>query len=282
MFAVLAAAMAAAGAGGCWLVKSNGELDGPLDSGAGGSDGAPDGGVADVGAADVHFEAGCDAGNILCEDFEHGLAAYWTPDLSPTMPATSSVTIDGTKPAPHGTHSLHAIAGPADINANGPPIAMLHIVQGTLPMPFYVRFFVWAASGGMLELQPSDSAVASLFEQDAFMDFAEVRATGAASAKKLALANTADNSLAASMTAFPLDSWHCLEWSVTATSMTLSIDGTQLADLNEMTTLKPIIGEEFGWATDALMSFTSTVGQDVWIDEIIISTQPVGCTKFQE
>jgi hypothetical protein len=274
--------MAVAGVGGCWLVKSNADLDGPpLDSGGGGSDGAPDGGVADVGVEDVHFEAGCDVGNILCEDFEHGLAAYWMPDLSPTMPTTSSVTVETTMPA-HGTHSLHAVAAAADVNANGPPIAMLRINQGTLPMPFYVRFFVYAKSGGMLELQPSDSAVVTLYEQDAFMDLVEVRATGPAMAKKLALANTGDNTLAASMMAFPLDAWHCLEWAISATSMSLWVDGTPLADLTVMSTLKPIIGQEFGWATDALMSFTSTVGQEVWIDEIIMSTQRIGCTTFQE
>ncbi len=270
---IAAAILASAAFCGCWLVKSNGDLDPPPDVSEGGAEG---------GAVDAHFATACDAGNILCEDFEHGLSSFWSQDTYP--PDSSTVVVETTK-AEHGTHSLHAHVDMVGTNLAGPPAATIGVDQGsavTLPMPFWVRFFVWAEAGGLLETRPDDSAVATLYQRDANMDIIEVRASGAAMAKTFAIANTADNSLATSMTPFPLASWHCLEWQVTQTGLTLWLDGMQLKDLNATTKPLPVSFEEFGWASDAFNPFTSMVGQDVWIDEIIISTQRVGCTTFQE
>jgi hypothetical protein len=268
---LLALTAAAGGLFGCWLVKSNDGLDGP----------SADGGVTEGAGADAR-QLSCSIGNILCEDFEQGptLASFWVPYL---YPSTSTVTVDTTKAA-HGKASLHAHAEPVTPAVNGPPFAFVEVSQGTtmaLSSPFFARFFVYAKSAGLMQTRPDVSALSLFFEQTTLMDALEFRAVGPAMAKTFGLANSVDSVLPLSATPFPFDAWHCLEWGITPTSMQAWLDGMPLTDLTVQTTVKPVTAEDFGWQIEASSMFTSTVGQDVWIDEIVLSTTRVGCTSFE-
>jgi hypothetical protein len=269
---------AAGGLFGCWLVKSNDALDGPS-----GDAGAPDGGGTDGGATDARVIS-CGIGNLLCEDFEHGpsLASFWVPYM---YPSTSTATIDTTMMAAHGKGSLHVHADPLSPALNGPPYAFIEVAQGTatpLPPSFFARFFVYAKSAGLMQTRPEVSALALFFEQTTQMDALEFRAAGPAMAKTFGLANSVDNVLPLSATPFPFDAWHCMEWGITATGMQVWLDGTALTDLTVQSMVKPVVAEDFGWQIEAQNMFTSTVGQEVWIDEIVLSTTQIGCNVFEE
>jgi hypothetical protein len=269
-------------AGGCWLVRSNADLEATAgDSGAGADADAGTGG--DVGNAGDGGRAeggplSCGVGDILCDDFEHGLAGFWQTN---NFPLSSTTTIDSTKAA-HGKSSMHAHVDAPDGGAMGSPQAFILVDQGTttpLPPRFFVRFFVNVPSMQLTDTRSDVDALAVLFEPS--MDAVELRAAGAAMSKTFELGNFYDAQRAVSATPFPFDAWHCIEWGITPTSMQMWLDDMAVNDLTMMTTVKPINSEMFGWVAET-QTLAAPVGQDLWYDEIVISSMRVGCMAFQE
>jgi hypothetical protein len=278
---LLAAAVAVTGLASCWLVKSNADLDAPPgpDAAAESGDAAdePQADAAkDAGTADVS-PFGCTIGDILCEDFEQGISSYWQNN---DLPLSSLTIIDSTKAA-HGKSSMLAHIDPADGGEMYTPQAQIFVDQGSatpLTPNFYVRFFLYVKSGQLAVMRSDNDSLIVLLEPNG--DAAELRLAGPPGAKVLGLANTYDGLSNISATPFPLDGWHCVEWGVAPTGMSVSVDGTPLDDLTVMSTVKPIQSEMVGFAPE-VMTLASAVGQDVWFDEIVINSQPVGCVAFE-
>ena len=266
--------VAALGIDGCWLVRSNGDLDPPpaMDASSA-SDAAPD--------AEGGVEAGplgCTVGDILCDDFEHGIASFWQNN---DFPLSSTTTIDSTMAA-HGKSSMHAHIEPPNGNPMGAPQAFIFADQGTttpLPAKFNVRFFVYAKSAQLMDKRADVNALVVMFEPN--MDAVELRVAGPAMAKTFAFGNYYDNVNTVSATPFPFDAWHCVEWGVTPDGVQVWLDDTAIADLTVTTTVKAVNGEMFGFLPE-VQTLTAPDPQDIWYDEIVIASSRVGCQAFQE
>src|SRR5579883_755566 len=220
-------AVAGAATASCWLVKSDGGLDGPPSAPDAASDG-DDAGPIDAsggGCSDAIMPTGCCIGDILCDDFEHGIAPFWTSDSVPIQ--TSTTTIDSTK-AFHGKNSMHAhVDPPGDGSPQGAPQAFISADQGTthpLNPNFFVRFFLYVASGGLAAMDTENDGLVVMFEPNNFA--VELRLAGQPGAKVLGLANYVDGLSNISATPFPFDSWHCVEWNVDPKGMAVWLDGT--------------------------------------------------------
>jgi hypothetical protein len=268
----LVAAIAAVTAlAACWLVKSNADLDpAPATDAAGDPE-------AEASRPDAGSPLGCTVGDILCDDFEQGLQSFWQDN---NLPPSSTTTIDSTMAA-HGHNSLLAHIEPADGGEMYTPQAQIFIDQGsTTPLPpsFDVRVFLYVKSGQLASMTSEHDSLVVLLEPNGAA--AELFLGGSPGAKVLGIANTYDGVRNVTATLFPLDSWHCVEWSIAPTGMGVSVDGTTLDDLTVQSTVKPVSSEMIGYAPE-VMTLASPVGQDVWFDELVINSLPVGCKAFE-
>jgi hypothetical protein len=89
-----------------------------------------------------------------------------------------------------------------------------------------------------------------------------------------------------SMTAPPLDRWFCLEWQIHLASngyTVLNLDGNPVSGIWASNTFDTTNSNpDYGWLVAGLDSGGSPSGipgRDLWIDELILDSKPIGCSQ---
>jgi hypothetical protein len=233
------------------------------DSGVDGERGDASGDAALVGCAAIQVQ--------LCDDFEAGaLASDWSPTTS-----AGTVTIDGTH-VHRGTQALHvhsnATPSATDVNAQIAETATSSASNTQL----YVRSFQY------LPVIPEGTLVMAVGQSLAPYNGVQLGINAGNLAINDSLVGTYHRSATATLTA---GAWHCLELAVDlaagSQSYAVSLDGAPIADLafGEATSTSPPTDN----VTPGLLQFTpSAAGQvayDAWVDDVIVDSAPIGCTK---
>jgi hypothetical protein len=216
----------------------------------------------------------CPSGVLLCDGFESGTIdpLIWDQGTTTTL---GTVAPDMTR-AHRGQWSLHLHLNA--VASGGTGIATVGELHTFNPpgKTFYIR--------GWYYFQPAAStAVATLF------DASQV---GGGSGVSLAIDHdglsiydgfNANNYVASTTPKVPLGAWTCLEWEVdtaTPNQMHAWLDGTQVTqlDLTESTTnANPIASLDVGLAI--YPPNVATGALDVWLDDVIVDSAPIGCAK---
>lgn len=257
--AVLGASAVAAGvASGCWLTSPlQGVCDPcPNDGGATSSASSSSSTTSGTGPCTI-------PGAVLCEGFEHGLPA--APLWKPLLDGSGSVTVDGAH-AHQSKLALHAHADPGS-----KPSALLQANVGA-QRPYYVRFFVYAPPAPM-NASDADNFLA-VFTEPVSYETIELRVSGPPPTKVWALGDSKTTQFPLAATAFSFDTWTCVEHANLDDGLHVWVWGNELADLRVQTTTKSIYQEAFGWSTSGDIA----TPLDLWIDDVVIGTAPIGCT----
>ena len=205
----------------------------------------------------------------FCDGFEGTLLSpVWTQSLT-----GGTATIDATR-AYRGKSSLHLhqnLTGSkgADIELNETQAFASH---------FWARVFVWVPAG----FDPSDADIL-LVEQGAnpYLGITLKLAGGGLVTEDL----LTGGARLASTTTMPTDRWVCLEWEVqlgTAAmnngSTALSVDGVAA---NGLGGAQPLWGgtNPINTFTLSLLALPGTPPRDLWMDELVIDTKPIGCAN---
>jgi hypothetical protein len=199
---------------------------------------------------------------FLCEDFETGVSpARWQNVIT----AGSTVEIDEVR-FHRGHRALHAhvATDQPDVEAK----AQLNHAE-TLPERAFVRFYAW--------VQPSsvDDVVVgvAMQGQDPFEGM-NLRVTPLG---LVTLTNWAEEPDANydGTTSLPPDRWSCLEWSLDRTSgaVTLTQDGEPSVSATASTLVLA------NWFQIGALLTQPQAGEasDVWLDDLIIDEEPIGC-----
>jgi hypothetical protein len=254
----------------------------PTDAGMPG-----DGGQSDVGMPldQGAIVPGCGGGGnyLLCDDFEKPNVdtSKWT---SSVVTAGGMVFVDGVFPH-RGTRSLHISGlGIAPVGNIYQQAVLTTTLPSVRPRPLYLRLFVY-----ILPIIPEVHAIlGKLQDQTAVSTLAfELYDAHAIRLEPISLSppNRSDPGRT-SATAYPIDRWACLEWMVRSGDVDAgTADGEMRFWLDETEVDDVRIG---GIATDDLTrlyigyeeDIVNYRGQiDLWIDDVIVDTQPIGCTR---
>jgi hypothetical protein len=224
----------------------------------------------DAGGADLQSSLCTIAGVRLCDGFEGDLIAFppWI-----VVEHAAQVTIDRAR-AFRGVHALRVRTSemPDTLEARRHG----EITENTtVPGPFLaMRFYVylpgpaptatWRLSG-MLQVDPPHLGP-MMFIRDGAFSFSAPGATDLVSARKL-----------------PTDRWVCVEWRVrrgAAGESRVLVDDQELADLTF--TGNTELNAPIGLLTFGMWFFGNDMIQpayEVWIDEVIVDSAPVGCAR---
>jgi hypothetical protein len=232
--------------------------------------GPTDGGDASVGdGAPTDAALGpptcAQAGVLLCEGFENGLDPQnkWNPGAT-----NGSVTVETTR-AHRGSHSLHLHSNA--VGANVPAQAQL-LEQWTFPLvgALYVRVYAYvtiAHDGQLLMgLQQAMNPFHGAYlyagsTQVTFWDDASQTGAGGG--------------------AFPLNQWVCVEFELSSTlGAHVWLDDPQVEVLSApaaSTAFSPALGQLTlgGFYSSA----AGSPAVDLWIDDVIVDPNPIGCAK---
>lgn len=236
----------------------------------------PDASSITTDAGDVRADAGADAGTfapipcmappaIVCDDFEGDLS-QWTPYTGADGDsATGTLAIDRARAA-SGSGSVHASVTYRTLGSGWAEL------RRPLPLPdtLHVRMRVLVPASGL----NSWYTLALLYSSRGFASAGVGLVDG-----HLATTGWGDSGIreGTDAEAWPTDRWVCLEWSLTRSGAGGSIDvwrdGTQVIDgasVAQVGELDAIFLGPYGSGNDP-----GTV--DVWIDDVGISTERLGC-----
>jgi hypothetical protein len=253
-------------------------VDPDQENGAGdGSGDACRSGAADDGAAAAADLAppppGADLAGVplLVEGFESGsIGAPWRQIVD-----NGAFTLDSAR-VHRGLYALHIHQ-----NQIAPPAgAQLQIVEtSAVPQPdFYMRAFVWFPAG-------ADPTAVALFAADqAVSPYHGINLNVTGSPSTLATYNNipaSPVSVTASSPALPTSRWTCLEWHIRIGAGGFAkayIDGTEVTALSssQNTQASPPLGSI---ALGLLAPAQAANARDVWLDDIIVDGNPIGCDR---
>lgn len=254
-----------------------GEASPDVDAGtADASDGEPSG---DVVQPDVVIgPVSCaDAGVILCEDFENGLDSLKWPVMDMNY---ATVVVDGTQHH-RGANALHAnmpalTTDGSTVNAG----ADIRHDATTLPSPVFVRAFVMFSSA-----QPQSTEEFMVVQQSASPYYGlQLELDTGNAAYALTDWTVSPTFYAVSTLGAAAATWNCIEWELdppasgtTTTNTDVWVNGTEVSSLHLANT--PMSDLEMLGFGIGFYQVTSLPAYDVWIDDIYVDTQPVGCDK---
>jgi hypothetical protein len=214
-----------------------------------------------------------DGGTTPCTGFESG--AVDAPFLALARTGCT-VTVDTTR-ACRGTHSVHVTLPAASGGSTQYEATVFE--QTYLPSTtFHVRAFLYLPAN-----VPSDD-----YFMQAYQDFTPFHAITlvAHSSGTMQMGNSVANQpTTASSLHFPLGRWVCAEWKIvsstgTTGSVRLFLDGSEVADAAQSgVATQP--ATPFNTVSVGLTSTpASSVGAtEMWVDEIRMDTNPIGCLK---
>ncbi len=215
------------------------------------------------------------AGVLLCEDFESGsVASPWGLRVD----TGAAAVFDGTRTC-RGAMSLH-LTTPA--LSSSQQIASYLFEEAQAPSStFYLRAFVYAPSQAWPD--PSNTMLQAFQTVTPFEDASYIVEPGGVTRNVTTCGTFARSS--PSPAAFPADRWVCLEWEIvsatTATgAMHTWIDGAleSSAELTNVITQSSPPLDAVAIGLDYQPTTTSSQ-VDLWIDEIAIDTNRIGCDK---
>jgi hypothetical protein len=208
----------------------------------------------------------------FCDDFESGMlsASSWHTSLNPN----GAISVDGTR-ACRGTH---AVKNHIDLSPDMASYAQsnLSTPRGFPANPIYLRWFAYVPSTTPLismQLAQIDEPTSPFGGVVFGID--DTRNFYSSSYNITAGTNTTSASF------MPLDQWVCFEWMVSSASgggeSRFWINGNELADLRiAPISPSPPFGE-YVLGSDA--NGQSLAPFDLWLDEVIVDSQPIGCDK---
>jgi hypothetical protein len=261
--------------------QNDGDGDGVGDACPRSSGGGDDLARADLGAGPPDDLAGADllppppdllpAAPLLVEDFENGLGAPWSSNIS----SGSSLTVDS-QHVHRGTKALHVHA--AAVSPPTVPSEQVDIVESSVvPLPdFYLRAFVFVPGGA----DPTSVAIFAFDQPSSPFKGVNLNLEGG-SFSSFNNIPTTPVSLKAT-TPMPTDRFVCLEWRIKESTngyARLFLEGTEVTALSTNQSTQP--NPRLGLVGLGLIAFPSgnVQARDVWFDDIIIDDKPIGCAK---
>jgi hypothetical protein len=222
------------------------------------------------------------AGTQLCEDFESG-----TLDTSVWSTVGVAPTID-TQQAARGSHALHI-----SMTGNGPSYIKETKTFPEVPNTYYARAFVYfvalpTAPGMSYSHWTAFAASTDLGEirvSGQFQNGKNLFGVGTDSASGTGDWTTSDNDPAGAPMAVPTGQWICIEWlhDGAADETRFWWDATEHVSMHTTAsmhggntnpyTLDTFTAVWFGWQEYQ----TSTEPFELWLDEIAVDTQRIGC-----
>jgi len=201
---------------------------------------------------------------FLCEDFESGIdPARWENVVT----TGSSVEIDDTR-FHGGKRALHSSVTTSVAGAENK--AQLNHDQ-TVPDRVFVRFFAWVQPASV-----DDVVVAVLMRGSGEYLGTNLRVTPLG---LVTLTNWAEEPDANydGATSVPSDRWLCFEWSVDRT--TGKIEVKQDGKTSVSVTASTIVDANWLQLGALLTQPAPGDSTDVWIDDLIVDTRPIGCSN---
>jgi hypothetical protein len=227
-------------------------------------------------SADSSAACGCQAaaGAVFCDDFEPAPSDAWSPLGSNPPPVSDNMR------AHCGQWSLH-VSSPALV-ANGSYTTALAenrtFSAGSVKDGFFLRAWVYVPSGSKVAQGNFASIIETRQAADPYLGIAVQLASGAVAIPDW---TSTPNAYTQTNAPLPTDSWTCVEWQVTfnATSGATQLwigGGSPAATLSAINTQpSPAYGTILlGLFVDAN---TPQSALDVWIDDVVIDAQRVGC-----
>jgi hypothetical protein len=246
----------------CWLTSSIGALDcehcGSDASASAEATAQSEASTQSDGSPSQSVDC-ASSGVLLCENFEAPLDSQkW---INTDLLGFATDTLQSI----HGKAlHVHLATGDDDVRlkANVP-----------LPETTFTRFFVYIPTGPF-KTRNAEETLAMVVVPTANYDNLSVRMGGAQ--RTWGFANGLDKTYPFSTTfTFEFDRWLCVEWEISPNRMKLTVNG-RASNLPEQQQTMAAIQELFGWGGAA-----ATEPMDLWMDEIVIAKEPVGCTAFQ-
>lgn len=232
-------------------------------------DGGPDAGPGDGATGDgAVLASSCatpGAGWILCDDFEGPLNTRWnTGDSTHGSVVTDGVHAHGGASAMH----LHTEAEPSST----PDYWVARVFTAFSQPKAYVRAWVFLGP-------PTSNRANNQFLQMVRGDFTALTIGNANATVQVSGSPTGQPPAAKSSTSksFTLGAWTCLEWLVSTGAsgeIRVSLDGTDLPELH-LTGFNLPGG--FSYLTFEQGVEPGGGPYDVFIDDVVVSTQPIGC-----
>ena len=219
----------------------------------------------------------------LCDDFEGAAvgalpdAAIWTPTY-PNCSGTGTVAIDDS----------HAYSGAQSLRVSGTDGYCNHVFVGnpvisgitsTVYGRFYVRFAAPLYQGHVTFMAMKDSADG---DKDLRMGGQNQVLMWNRESDDATLPTMSPSGV--SLSASPaVDTWHCVEFSVTSSGLNTELDGEVIEGLvvDEVPTVD--VDEQWmGFApalTDFKLGWESYSGgpMELWFDDVVLSDSPIGC-----
>jgi hypothetical protein len=199
----------------------------------------------------------------LCEGFESGMVnpGIWGGTLQNATTTVETTQVD------RGSKALHI--GLQAVTAGTSVHGQIEESSATgMGGHFFVRAFFYVAS----PLPTSSLILSSIFTSGVSIDIGPTAAG-------YFHANSTGAMEQFSSTATPLDQWFCMEYEVDGTAGTLNawLDDSTLI-LNQ-TGITPATFTGIGLGASMYGPATAQSAHDVWVDEIIVDKQRVGCAK---
>jgi hypothetical protein len=208
----------------------------------------------------------------LCDGFETGPASFWNAPLS--SGGTSATTTD-TAHAFRGTHSLHVVTDAFTAMDGGASVVYATLNETSfLPTSLYLREYLYVPSGF-----PGEPGGIANYEQHA-LPFQQIVLD--LDSQSFTVFDSIDQtSQHATGEVIPYDQWFCVEWSAiegTKGATTVKVNDKLLTGLSAPvnTMASPPFDE---LAIGLISSVANTPKRELWIDEVIIDSSPIGCAK---
>ena len=226
------------------------------------------GGPADLSGPQPDLSApSCPPGALLCEDWESGGTAGWTPSIGGPLPA--QLAVDGTRPH-RGLLSLHGSApvGSMDAGSNDSTESLIHSFAPASSGLLALRTFLYT------EDPPGDFDLYFFFDSETNPSYS----VGGASGGNWVVTHPSVGADLHGPDAVPLGRWVCVELRLTISSsgpngrVQLLVDGATEIDTPYDTSGTMIDAVTYGIARD-----TGAQPWSVWLDDLVVATAPIGC-----
>jgi hypothetical protein len=226
--------------------------------------------TSDGGAHDLSGDGGvvgCPTDVAFCEDFETGIA---NPSRWVTEEVTSAVRV-GTDMPHRGQYAMHvhSNAAAAGTNIFG-QIAESQTFAGGQPPLMSVRTFVY------LPDNPISFTLLGTTEKNApYHDLELIVDSGVISLWNGVIGQFTTGKLV------PLAQWLCVEWHIfSAGEMRVFVDDVEMTQLHVFQGTVPASPlSKLSFGIDVYQPTASVNPYDVWVDDIIVDTKPIGCQK---
>lgn len=210
----------------------------------------------------------CATGVLFCDGFEQGLGAW--PQIEQT---NGTIGLDQTH-VHRGTQAVRAHVNAITQPGGNPAETIDH--QQAWPAHYWLRFFVYVPS----PVSPSNgAALLNLIQSSGANPGLQLFLTPSPAKVSMTTYNTGNDQTWSSSTTSPLDQWVCfeLEVDVQTEAVRLAMNGVDLGDVDRTGLTLPSAD-----ITKLGLGFFNPGTQgayDVWLDDVIVDGQPIGCTK---